>query len=121
MKLKINAPVIDVMTGNQAELPPFGVCTLRTLVCFVGSAPAPGANGGVEPKEDAAMAFMLAARAAALPKDDPNAEFELDLKEASFLKTRAYAVLFPKFAGPLDMALEAAAGPPDGNIGAARV
>lgn len=102
MKLKLDVPVNDLLTGEQrmmGELP----VTIRTLMVRAGSSPH---QDDPQKPEDAVLAWTLASRAASVPKDGA---MDLDLKEASFIKTRAFQVLFIDFAGPLHDALEAAA------------
>lgn len=102
MKLKLDAPVNDLLTGEQRMMGATPV-TVRVLVVRAGSSP--HQDDPTKP-EDAVQAWTLASRAAAAPK---GGDLELTVNEASFLKTRAFQVLFIDFAGPLHDAIEAAA------------
>lgn len=109
MKLAVDTPIMDLLTGEQANFMG-SPATLRRVIIYCGQVPG-APQGATEPPEDAAKAFELAMRAASAPKDG---HMTLDVKEASFLKTRANSMTFPMMAGPLDMALEGASeGEPD--------
>lgn len=108
MKLKIDVPIIDLMSADKKpeQIQPYGDATLRRVIVYCGSIPCPEPDGRPEPPESSAQAFSIASRAANVPV---GGELELNVQEASFIKTRAYRLMFPKFAGPLDAAIEAAA------------
>ena len=102
MKIDVNQPVMDLATGQPARFLDADA-TLRAVIIYVGQNP--GSRDGPENPEEAAKAFDIAVRTATAP----DGMLSLDLNEASFLKTRAYRMCFPLFAGTLDKALEAAA------------
>lgn len=103
MKINVDQPIIDLMTGKQGEFAGFPA-TLKAVIIYCGQMPAGQANAP-EPPEEAAKAFDLAVRASSAP----GGVMTLTLNEASFIKTRAYRLCFPLYAGALDKALEAAA------------
>lgn len=102
MKLKIDEAVLDLLTGEQMELDKRPT-TLRHLIIKAGITPL---QTDPDHMEDAAQAYEIAARAAAVPT---GGELELTVDEASFIKTRAFKALFVFAAGPLHAAIEAAA------------
>ncbi len=102
MKLHLDDPVHDLLTGQQVTIEGLPN-TLRTLVIRACTTPDQD-----DPKDpvSAAQAWELGVRAASTPKDG---DMELSVGEAAYLKTRAFKVLFIAFAGPIHSAIEAAA------------
>lgn len=107
MKINVDQPIIDMLTGKQGDFAG-QPATIKSVIIYCGQMPA-GQSGAPEPPEEAARAFDLAVRASTAR----NGSMTLDLNEASFLKTRAYRMCFPLYAGALDKVLEAAAETPE--------
>lgn len=103
MRINVDTPIIDMLTGKQGEFAGFAA-TIKAVIIYCGQMPA-GQASAPEPPEEAAKAFDLAVRASTAR----GGVMTLDLNEASFLKTRAYRMCFPLYAGALDKLLEAAA------------
>lgn len=110
MKLKIDAPIMDLQNPDAKAQFNGKDATLRAIITYCGAMPSPADRepGGNINVDAPAQAFALASRAANCKLFG---DFELTVSEASFLKTRAYQMCFPQFAGAIDVALEAAAEP----------
>lgn len=102
MKIKVDEPVMDLLTGEQMELD--GRKTVvRHLIIKAGTMPL---QNDPENVGEAAAAWEIAARAAVVPIAG---DLELSVDEASLIKTRAFKNLLLYAAGPLHAAIEQAA------------
>lgn len=117
MKLRIDQPVIDITQPHGEDGKPVQAkfnsqpASLRTIITFVcttqGMTVDPQTKARTpETPAEAAEAYALGVRAYMTPV---GGDLDLKVTDASLLKTRAYLILPPLYAGALDLALEQAA------------